>query len=59
MSASLSAKLDARALDLLAWPVAVGHDRRQLLALPRTQNQTYLLCHGQCRTFYHHQESSE
>ena len=37
---------DARPLDVLARPVAVGRDRRQLLALRRAQHHTYLLCHG-------------
>ena len=37
---------DARPLDVFARPVAVGHDRRQLLALRSAQNHTYLLCHG-------------
>ena len=34
---------DARPLDVLARPVAVGRDRRQLLALRGAQNHTYLL----------------
>jgi hypothetical protein len=37
---------DARSLDVLARPVAVGRDRRQLLAFCGAQNHTYLLCHG-------------
>jgi hypothetical protein len=37
---------DARPLDALARPVAVGGDRRQLLALRGAQHQTNLLCHG-------------
>jgi hypothetical protein len=35
-----------RALDVLARPVAVGRDRRQLLALRAAQHHTDLLCHG-------------
>src|SRR5262249_52978364 len=37
---------DARPLDVLARPVAVGRDPRQLLAIRGAQNHTYLLCHG-------------
>jgi hypothetical protein len=37
---------DARPLDVLARPVAVARDRRQLLALRGAQYHTYLLCHG-------------
>jgi hypothetical protein len=37
---------DARPLDVLARPVAVGRDRRQLLALRDAQHHTHLLCHG-------------
>jgi hypothetical protein len=36
---------DARPLDVLARPVAVGHDRRQLLALRSVENHTYPLRH--------------
>ena len=32
--------------DVLVQPVAVGRDRRQLLAIRGAQNHTYLLCHG-------------
>jgi hypothetical protein len=37
---------DARPLDVLARPVAVGRDRRQLLAFRGAQNYTYLFRHG-------------
>ncbi len=40
---------DARPLHMLRGrlrPIAVGHDRRQLLALRSAQNHGYLLCHG-------------
>src|ERR1700750_1209389 len=37
---------DARSLDVLARPVAVSRDRRQLLALRDAPYHTYLLCHG-------------
>ena len=37
---------NARPLDVLARTVAVGRDRRQLLAIRGAQNHTYLLCHG-------------
>jgi hypothetical protein len=37
---------DARSLDVLARPVAVGRDRRQLRAIRGAQNHTYLLRHG-------------
>jgi len=37
---------NARPLDVLARPVAVGRDRRQLFALSRVQHHTDLLCHG-------------
>jgi hypothetical protein len=37
---------DARPLHMFARPVAVGHDRCQLLALCSAQNHAYLLCHG-------------
>jgi hypothetical protein len=36
---------NARPLDVLARPVAVGRDRRQLLAFLSAQNHTHLLCH--------------
>jgi hypothetical protein len=39
-------KYNARPLDVLVRPVAIGRDRRQLLALRCAQNHTYLLCHG-------------
>ncbi len=39
-------KHDARPLDVLARPVAVGRDRRQLLALRCVQNHTHLLRHA-------------
>src|SRR5215467_11126041 len=37
---------DARPLEVLARPVAVGRDHRQLLAICGAQNHTYLLCHS-------------
>src|SRR5437868_1581152 len=37
---------DARPLHMFARPVAVGRDRRQLLALRGAQYHTYLLRHG-------------
>src|SRR5689334_21677638 len=37
---------DARPLHVLARPVAVGRDRRQLLALRCAHNHANLLCHG-------------
>jgi len=37
---------DARPLDVLARPVTVGRNRRQLLVIRGAQNHTYLLCHG-------------
>jgi hypothetical protein len=39
-------KHDARPLDMLVRPVAVGRDRLQLLALSGAHNHTYLLSHG-------------
>jgi hypothetical protein len=36
---------DARPLRMFSRPVAVGHDRCQLLALRSAQNHAYLLCH--------------
>jgi hypothetical protein len=37
---------NVRPLDVLARPVTVGHDRRQLLALHRAQYHAYRLSHG-------------
>jgi hypothetical protein len=37
---------NTRPLDVFARPVAVGNDRRQLLALRSAQHHAYLLCHG-------------
>jgi len=37
---------NARPLDMLARPIAVGCDRRQLFALNRVQHHTDLLCHA-------------
>ena len=37
---------DARPLHVLARPVAIGHDRRQLLALGSIDNHTDRLSHG-------------
>jgi len=36
---------DLRPLHMFARPIAVGNDRRQLLALRSAQNHAYLLCH--------------
>jgi hypothetical protein len=37
---------NARPLDVLAWPIAVGRDRGQLLARRAAHYDAYLLCHS-------------